>query len=233
MARLRLCKVNVRLGTPASASSFLASSRDFLMSFEKPGSLTSSDFGVANGEPGRIRPPTARSVEMRDRPWLPPQRSIAMQSARRIRTSSNGFFSTLKQTRRLSVQLDSLDPNFVSHRLHQPVATVARRDGASRLRDRTNHSCSIANYTNSDRRNQTTDRYRRAAPFQSGEHHSSAGRATSAHATSFTQVQLQGCSPPGTQASTIFASVLTSYSLRRSAPRIVISAFSYREKGGR
>ena len=176
MARLRLCKVNVRLGTPASASSFLASSRDFLMSFEKPGSLTSSDSGVANGEPGRIRPPTARSVEMRDRPWLPPQRSIAMQSARRIRTSSNGFFSTLKQTRRLSVQLDSLDPNFVSHRLHQPVATVARRDGASRLRDRTNHSCSIANYTNSDRRNQTTDRYRRAAAFQSGEHHSSAGR---------------------------------------------------------
>src|SRR5260370_3646119 len=90
MARLRLCKVNFRFGTPASASSFLASSRDFLMSFEKPGSLTSSDSGVANGEPGRIRPPTARSVEMRDRPWLPPQRSIAMQRARRTRTSSNG-----------------------------------------------------------------------------------------------------------------------------------------------
>src|SRR6266478_10116633 len=39
MARLRLCKVNFRFGTPASASSFLASSRDFLMSFEKPRKL--------------------------------------------------------------------------------------------------------------------------------------------------------------------------------------------------
>ena len=67
------------------------------MSLEKPGSLTSSASGVANGEPGRITPPTERSVEIFDRPWLPPQRSIAISSALRTRTSSNGFFSVLKR----------------------------------------------------------------------------------------------------------------------------------------
>jgi hypothetical protein len=50
--------------------------------------------------------------------------------------------------------------------------------------------------------------------------------ATSAHATSLTQVQLQGASHPDT---TIFANVLTSYPLRRSAPRVVASASSHRE----
>ena len=39
-----------------------------------------------------------------------------------------------------------------------------------------NHPCCTGNYTNSGRRNQTADRHRRTAPFQSGERHSSAGR---------------------------------------------------------
>ena len=97
------------------------------MSLEKPGSLTSSASGVANGEPGRITPPTERSVEMRDRPWLPPQRSIAISSARRTRTSSNGFFSTLKQTSRLSVQLDS------SMRILSPIACTSRSRSAGEM----------------------------------------------------------------------------------------------------
>src|SRR6202790_604790 len=40
----------------------------------------------------------------------------------------------------------------------------------------TRTSRSTGNYTNSGRRNQTADRHGRAAPFQGGEHHSSAGR---------------------------------------------------------
>ena len=124
MARLRFHKVNLRFGTPASASSFLASSRDSLMSLEKPGSFTSSASGVAIGEPGRITPPTERKVEMRERPWLPPQRSIAMSNALRTRTSSNGFFSVLKTTSRLSVQLDS------STRILSPIACTMRSRSA-------------------------------------------------------------------------------------------------------
>ena len=47
IARLRFHSVNLRFGTPASASSFLASARDTLISLEKPGSFTSSASGVA------------------------------------------------------------------------------------------------------------------------------------------------------------------------------------------
>ncbi len=43
-------------------------------------------------------------------------------------------------------------------------------------RDRTNQPRSTGNYTNRGCRNQIANRRGRAAPFQSGEHHSSAGR---------------------------------------------------------
>ena len=66
---------------------------------------------------------------MRDRPRLPPQRSIAMSSALRTRTSSNGFFSMLKATSRLSVQLDSSMRILSPIAVHQPVA-LGRRDAA-------------------------------------------------------------------------------------------------------
>ena len=42
-----------------------------------------------------------------------------------------------------------------NHAVQDNRTTVARRDGASRLRDATIHSCCTGNYTNSDRRNQT------------------------------------------------------------------------------
>src|ERR1700737_2542793 len=58
-----------------------------------------------------------------------------------------------------------------NHAVQDNRTTVARRDGASRLRDRTNNPRSAGNYTNSGRRNQTADRDGRAA-----EHHTSAGR---------------------------------------------------------
>src|SRR5260370_9604068 len=61
-----------------------------------------------------------------------------------------------------------------NHAVQDNRTTIARRDSASRLRDRTIHPGSAGNYTNSDRRNQTADRHGRAALFQSGEHHSSA-----------------------------------------------------------
>src|ERR1700733_2145249 len=62
------------------------------------------------------------------------------------------------------------------HAVQDNRTMVARRDGASRPRDRTNDPCCTGNYPNSGRRNQTADRHGRAAAFQSGEHHSSAGR---------------------------------------------------------
>src|SRR6202166_593539 len=61
-----------------------------------------------------------------------------------------------------------------NHAVQDNRTTTARSDGASRLRGRTNRPRSTGNYTNGGRRNQTADRDRRAAPFQSGAHHSSA-----------------------------------------------------------
>ena len=97
------------------SSSFLASSRDFLMSFEKPGSLMALRALAAASRKswaGSDRRP--REASRCGQALAAAERSIAMQSARRIRTSSNGFFSTLKQTRRLSVQLNSLNPVILS-----------------------------------------------------------------------------------------------------------------------
>ena len=66
---------------------------------------------------------------MRDRPWLPPQRSIAISSALRTRTSSNGFFSALKADQQIERPAQFLDADLVAHRLHQAVA-LGRRDAA-------------------------------------------------------------------------------------------------------
>ena len=105
------------------------------MFLEKPGSLASSSGGVAIGEPGRITPPTERSSEIFDRPALPPQRSIDINSARRTRTSSNGFFSVLKATSRLSVQLSS------SMRILSPIAATSRSRSAGEMPRNSPSSC--------------------------------------------------------------------------------------------
>ena len=62
------------------------------------------------------------------------------------------------------------------HAVEDNRTMVARRAGASRRQGRANHPCSTGNYPNSGRRDQTADRHGRAAPFQGGERHSSAGR---------------------------------------------------------
>jgi mannose-6-phosphate isomerase-like protein (cupin superfamily) len=83
-------------------------------------------------------------------------------------------------TNSVSLDLCSRFPSNVNlggnHAVQDNRTTVARRAGASRRRSRANHPRFTGNYTNIGRRNQTADRHGRAAPFQSGEHRSSAGR---------------------------------------------------------
>src|SRR3954454_18932924 len=63
-----------------------------------PPSPASSSRLAASGEPGKTMPPTVRTLAILDNASAPCQRSIARDSARRTRTSSNGFFWSLIQT---------------------------------------------------------------------------------------------------------------------------------------
>ena len=74
------------------------------MSREKPGIVTSSAPGVAMLEPGRMMPPTYFRKVVFCNFAAAPQRSIASDSARRTRTSSNGARLLLKETRRVDSQ---------------------------------------------------------------------------------------------------------------------------------
>src|SRR5215813_364471 len=78
--------------TPASRNRRRASVRDFSMSGQNPAMLSSSCRFAASGDPGKTTPPTVRTVAILARASAPFQRSMARVSARRTRTSSNGFF---------------------------------------------------------------------------------------------------------------------------------------------
>ncbi len=92
------------------------------MSREKPGSVTSSDSGVAMLEPGRIRPPTYLRKVVSCSFSAAPQRSMASDSARRTRASSNGGRLVLKTTSRFGQPRALAHRHLVAHRLDQLVA---------------------------------------------------------------------------------------------------------------
>src|SRR6266404_2826925 len=64
----------------------------FLDIGQKPASCSGSSLVAAKGEPGNTMPPTVRMIAIFDKAGAPCQRSTARVSARRTRTSSNGFF---------------------------------------------------------------------------------------------------------------------------------------------
>ena len=127
--------VTFRSLTPASARRRFASSREAVMSCEKPGIFTSSASGVAMFEPGRMTPPTyLRKVELCSFAAAP-QRSMASESARRTRASSNGGRLVLKTTRRLESQglsLMSMRSPSVSTRSSRCGGVTPRNSAAMR-----------------------------------------------------------------------------------------------------
>ena len=62
------------------------------MSGQKPAIFCSSSLVAASGEPGKTMPPTVCTLAIFDSAGAPFHWSIASASARRTRTSSNGFF---------------------------------------------------------------------------------------------------------------------------------------------
>src|SRR4051794_17438822 len=86
---------------PASTSRRLASLRAPATSREKPGSAASSASDIARLAPGRISPPTYLRKVVPCSFSAAPQRSIAIDRARRTRASSNGFLLVLNTTIRL------------------------------------------------------------------------------------------------------------------------------------
>src|SRR5262244_3700935 len=118
--------------TPASRNRRRASVRDFSMSGQNPAMLSSSCRFAASGDPGKTTPPTVRTVAILARASAPFQRSMARVSARRTRTSSNGFFfwfgvKMLPQFRSLSctVILSPSAPTSSSRRRRQ-IAKIDR-----------------------------------------------------------------------------------------------------------
>jgi hypothetical protein len=78
---VRLSSFTFRLLTPASLSRRFASSRDLLMSGQKPGIFFSSSSEIEKGEPGRKTPLTPLISDTLPRLSEPPQRSMASVKA--------------------------------------------------------------------------------------------------------------------------------------------------------
>ena len=123
---MRFISSNFSPSAPASFSSRFASARDFSMSGQKPTIFCSSSLVAASGEPGKTRPPTVCTVAILESAGAPFHWSIASASARRTRTSSNGFFLWLGVIRLTQFQSLVLHRDLVAELLDQLVARRRR-----------------------------------------------------------------------------------------------------------
>src|SRR6516164_809722 len=113
--------------TPASRNRRRASVRDFSMSGQNPAMLSSSCRFAASGDPGKTTPPTVRTVAILDRASAPFQRSMARVSARRTRTSSNGFLFLVWREDVAAVQIALLHRNLVADSANELIARRGRQ----------------------------------------------------------------------------------------------------------
>src|SRR5499427_9738608 len=89
---VRFRSSNASPSAPASFKRRLASARDLPMSGQYPASVSSSVLVAASGEPGKTMPPTVFTLAILASAGAPCHWLFASVSARRTRTSSNGFF---------------------------------------------------------------------------------------------------------------------------------------------